>query len=142
MLCKILKPFPFSRDGINAEHAKPSDQINIPDNLVPGLLKERYVTVLDEEGAKSLSGSPENKADDVPENKTDMRKLRADYERVVGKPPWMGWDENELRKRMAEAEAEQVQQTPNTEPNLQTVPEQQPVQPTPANNPTPVEPNA
>ena len=39
----------------------------------------------------------------------EMAELRAEYQRVVGKRPYMGWDADTLREKMAEvisAEAE------------------------------------
>lgn len=35
----------------------------------------------------------------------EMTLLRAEYERVLGKRPFMGWDEAKLREKIAEAEA-------------------------------------
>ncbi|MEO3387332.1 hypothetical protein [Mesorhizobium sp. CAU 1741] len=32
-------------------------------------------------------------------------ELRAEYERIHGKRPYMGWDDAELRKRISEAKA-------------------------------------
>lgn len=37
----------------------------------------------------------------------EMTELRQEYERVVGKRPYWGWDADELRARMAEAEAQE-----------------------------------
>ena len=37
------------------------------------------------------------------EPKDDMTELRAEYERVVGKRPFMGWDADTLRTKIAEA---------------------------------------
>ena len=44
-----------------------------------------------------------------PAEADDMAELRAEYQRVVGKRPYMGWDAATLREKMAEvtfAEAE------------------------------------
>lgn len=35
----------------------------------------------------------------------ELTLLRAEYERVVGKRPFMGWDEAKLREKIAEAKA-------------------------------------
>lgn len=35
----------------------------------------------------------------------EITLLRAEYERVVGKRPFMGWDEAKLREKIAEAKA-------------------------------------
>lgn len=43
MLCDILKPFPFSRDGVNSEMATAGGQCDIPDALVPGLTREGFL---------------------------------------------------------------------------------------------------
>lgn len=39
---------------------------------------------------------------DVPE--ADIADLRVNYERVLGKKPFMGWDADKLREKIAEAE--------------------------------------
>lgn len=35
----------------------------------------------------------------------EITLLRAEYERVMGKRPFMGWDEAKLREKIAQAEA-------------------------------------
>lgn len=40
---------------------------------------------------------------DPEEGSGDLAELRTEYERVLGKKPFMGWGADELRKRMAEA---------------------------------------
>ena len=103
MLCKILKGFPYSEDGVKTKHAEPSEQHDLPDNLVPGLVKEGYVLILDEEGKKALGGSPENKMQGASdEQKAHMAALRDEYRSKTGKEPFMGWDEAQLREKMAE----------------------------------------
>lgn len=45
------------------------------------------------------ANAPETVEDD---DADDMKELRAEYLKVVGKRPFPGWDEAELRRRMAE----------------------------------------
>jgi len=37
-----------------------------------------------------------------PDEQDEMTALRAEYQRVVGKRPFHGWDASELREKMAE----------------------------------------
>jgi len=57
--CKILKPFSYSQDGINAITATAGAIADIPDALVPGLEKEGYVT--HSVAAKAIPAAAENK---------------------------------------------------------------------------------
>ena len=103
MLCDILKSFPYSLDGLKTFQASQGSQCEIPDALVPGLEREGYVAPAGARTeSKAQSGAPENKAiETAPENKGDeMADLRAEYERVFGKRPFMGWDADELRRRI------------------------------------------
>jgi hypothetical protein len=80
MLCDILRPFPFSRDGVNTEHASPGgDLVDLPDAIVPGLRAEGYVRE-----AKAFSAAPENRAfASAPENKAgepDVQSIMSDDE--------------------------------------------------------------
>ena len=43
VLC--LKPFQFSIDGIHPFHAKSDDTPDVPDDLIPGLVQEGFVTL-------------------------------------------------------------------------------------------------
>lgn len=52
-------------------------------------------------GKASVAG-PANKPAKVPQH-DEMTLLRAEYERVIGKRPFMGWDEPTLREKIAEA---------------------------------------
>lgn len=56
MLVDIVKPFPFSRDGVTLEQAV-EGALDLPDALVPGLEAEGYVN-------KAQGGAPENKGSD------------------------------------------------------------------------------
>ncbi|MBI1234760.1 MAG: hypothetical protein GC208_09690 [Alphaproteobacteria bacterium] len=86
MLCDILKTFPFSRDGVDSHMAKAGEQVDIPDALVPGLQRDRYVKPVGEQGneLKSQPAASENKAlGSAPENKDgdpvfDPRKDQTD----------------------------------------------------------------
>ena len=102
MLCTILKTFPISRDGIRAETASAGSEVDIPDALVAGLKAEGYVRTVE---AKAMRGAPERQAiEAAQENKEDRAELREEYERVIGKRPFMGWDAAMLREKIAEAE--------------------------------------
>ncbi|MEN0652387.1 MULTISPECIES: hypothetical protein [Hyphobacterium] len=81
MLCDILKTFPFSRDGVDSHMAKAGEQVDIPDALVPGLQRDRYVKPVGEQGdeLKSQPAAPENKAlGNAPENKDDDTEVVAE----------------------------------------------------------------
>lgn len=58
MLCKILKSFPFSRDGINSEQAGAGETMDIPEALVPGLEKGGLVQPTKAMGAAPEIGGP------------------------------------------------------------------------------------
>lgn len=66
MLVEIVKPFPFSRDGITEERATAGNPADIPDHLIPGLKREGYVRE-----TKALSGAPQNKVEPALENKAE-----------------------------------------------------------------------
>lgn len=66
MLVEILKPFPFSRNGVTEEQAVVGTTENIPDDLVPGLRAEGLVRE-----TKALAGAPENKSEAKAETKGD-----------------------------------------------------------------------
>lgn len=101
--CTILKSFPYSKDGFTTLHAVKGEVCDIPDGLVPGLTKEGYVASAG--GTKAISGAPENKMVEVPENKEpgeDIAAVRDEYQRVVGRRAYHGWDINELKAKIAE----------------------------------------
>jgi hypothetical protein len=72
----------------------------------------RYARVLEKLGHKRPDDKPAAKAKPVAKPKppeepaAETAALRAEYERVVGKRPWMGWDASELRIRIADALAD------------------------------------
>lgn len=47
MIVNVLKDFTFSRNGIHAECAVKGTPVDIPDELLIGLMTERYVAVPD-----------------------------------------------------------------------------------------------
>lgn len=85
MLCKILKPFEFSRDGISTVQAYEDTEIDVPDALVRGLFFEGYVgepDPVEPVHTKDLGDAPENKAvpADIPE---DWRELHWQQIRAI-----------------------------------------------------------
>lgn len=97
--CTILRSFPFSADGFTPEHAEAGSVVGIPGGLVDGLARAGYLRRADE--AKAMGLAVENKMiEAAPENKDDLSNLRAAYQAKFGKRPFMGWDRNELAKRM------------------------------------------
>ncbi|MEO9230378.1 MAG: hypothetical protein ABI216_15740, partial [Devosia sp.] len=96
----------YSHDGHTALHAEPGREYDFPESMIAGLEAEGYLTkaqpVLERQ---AFARAPENQAiASAPSNK-DAQALRAEYEIVVGKKPFMGWQADELRKRIAEANA-------------------------------------
>lgn len=66
MLVEVLKPFPFSRDGVTAEQAVVGVPADVPDHLVRGLERAKYIRQ-----TKAMAGAPENKVEPAVENKAD-----------------------------------------------------------------------
>lgn len=66
MLVEVLKPFPFSRDGITEEQATVGVPADVPEHLIRGLERAKYIRQ-----TKALAGAPENKAEPKTENKAD-----------------------------------------------------------------------
>jgi len=82
--CLILKPFPYSYDGIKSVQALKGAFMDIPAALVPGLEAEKYIVPdkprldtpeLAEIAAKAISAAPENKMYAAPENKFEPGTL-------------------------------------------------------------------
>lgn len=97
--CTILRSFPFSVDGFTSEHAEAGSVVSIPSDLIEGLARAGYLRRADE--AKAMGHAAENKMiETAPENKDDLSSLRAAYQSKFGKRPFMGWDADELTKRM------------------------------------------
>lgn len=66
-LCKVLRAFPLSRDGVTATAHEMDEEIDVPADLAPGLIAEKYVVEIE---AKAVDAAPENKAvASAPENK-------------------------------------------------------------------------
>lgn len=53
-------------------------------------------------GTRMLAAEPVEKPKPLPAM-DEIATLRAEYERVIGKRPFMGWDEATLRAKIAEA---------------------------------------
>jgi hypothetical protein len=72
MLSRVLKPFTYGSDGINAERLKVNDVRDVPESMVHGLTMAGYIEAVEPEGAtdrdprrvkpKGISAAPENKA--------------------------------------------------------------------------------
>lgn len=58
--CKVLKPFSFSKDGINLEQADTGNTLLLPARLVQGLLSAGYV-VEEKAETKVIMSAPETK---------------------------------------------------------------------------------
>ena len=72
MECRVIRGFPFSRDGIVVEHAEGGSIVNIPDDLEPGLTAAGYTekSVPDAPENTAIGPAPEDKAvATAPENK-------------------------------------------------------------------------
>lgn len=97
-----MKDFRFSRNGLTTEDAVKGQPVNVPENLVAGLERERFIAATGEH--KNAGASPENKMlGSGPENKDDLNALRAEYQHAFNKKPFMGWDADTLKSKIAEA---------------------------------------
>lgn len=120
VMCKILRSFPYSHDGFTPEFAEAGSVVGVPADLVEGLARAGYLRRAGE--AKTMGRAVENKMiPAMPENKhpldhdgdgrpggslkpgqtDDLPALRAAYQAKFGKRPFMGWDADELTKRMS-----------------------------------------
>lgn len=66
-------------------------------------MTRRYADILKKLGRGSYATRELRPADPVAPDL--LSELRAEYQKVVGKRPYHGWDEDELRKRIAEFES-------------------------------------
>lgn len=66
-------------------------------------MEMRYADILQKLGRGSYATRELRPADPVEPDL--LSELRAEYQKVVGKRPYHGWDEDELRKRIAEFES-------------------------------------
>lgn len=64
----------------------------------------RYARVLEKLGHARPAEKPQHRGA-PPEPVDDLAPLRAEYEHLVGKRPFMGWDAAKLREKIAEAKA-------------------------------------
>lgn len=84
MLCKVVKNFKFSRDGLTLIDANAGEEHDIPDEQVSGLAAEGFITGIQHgvDGGKDAGAAPENKdagasvenkdAGAAPENKVEI----------------------------------------------------------------------
>lgn len=70
MLCKILKPFALSTNGLTSKQAVKGTTINVPDDLVEGLQAAGYLTPA-KANATPTPEPNETKVEEVVETKTD-----------------------------------------------------------------------
>lgn len=83
MLVKVLRSFPYSRDGYTTLQAVKGERTDVPDHLVPGLEREGYIG-----GTKDAGPSPEDKMiRATPENKRTAEP-RADQAQVEIPDDW------------------------------------------------------
>lgn len=84
MKCTVLKSFKYSLNGTLTHQAARGSEIELPDDMVPALVNEGYVSVAGPE-AKAVS-APENKAvESAPEDKksaTGSRRFGTDDKRA------------------------------------------------------------
>ena len=59
--CKILKSFPYSKDGIRVEQADAGSEILLPARLVQGLIEAGYVSVTTVDAPVVTIDAPETK---------------------------------------------------------------------------------
>lgn len=93
--------------------------VSLPASLADGLVKMRKATYADEpKPAVKAKAKPEPKrqayqtrqmtaakpvaAASALETDEDLAPLRAEYESLVGRKPWVGWDAAALRAKVAE----------------------------------------
>lgn len=112
MLCRILKPFDFSRDGINTIAAYEDTEADIPAFLAPGLIREGFVEAVEAKAMaaapenKMLTGVEENKVEDTSADMTEdngddlLAQARAAYQEHFGKRPYHGWSANDIHAKI------------------------------------------
>jgi hypothetical protein len=87
-----IPPIP---EKLKAKAPKPATAPVDPDGNAPS--SEAPADPLDHDGDGKKGGAPK------PEQTGDLSELRAEYERVIGRRPFMGWGAEVLRKKIAEA---------------------------------------
>lgn len=100
-----MKDFPFSRNGVTVEYATKGNPVDVPANLVPGLIEARMIAETGKHEVKATAPA-ENKMQAVVENKdddTELEAVRDRYQEAVGKRPYWGWSIDELEAKIAEA---------------------------------------
>lgn len=69
------------------------------------LLPDDHFTTKNERDARILIGiGKARRAEKAEPAKDELAELRADYQEVVGKRPFYGWDADTLREKIAEVE--------------------------------------
>lgn len=58
MRARVLKPFPYSGDGVRIEPLKAGDEVDIRDDLAPGLKAEGYIGPVRQEAAQPVEETP------------------------------------------------------------------------------------
>lgn len=127
---KTLRPMKDPRAGYQTRRLQPGDIFELPDTkqgrLIGRVLQARkWATELRDKadvpppppavaakiaaavapvtpaavGAMTTADMPSATAED------DRPALRAEYERVLGKAPWVGWNTEQLREKIAAAQA-------------------------------------
>lgn len=61
MLCRILRPFRFSRDGLAGHVAEAGQSIDLPDDIAPGLIAEGFAAHAVAPETQAFAAAPENK---------------------------------------------------------------------------------
>ncbi len=112
MRVRILETCEVSTDGVRLQEFVEGSIVDLPANLVPGLIAKGRVEFApkDEPIAKSTrvqtstgSGGSRGGPKPEPEPVPDITDVRREYTRVVGRRPYNGWDIATLRQKIAEA---------------------------------------
>jgi hypothetical protein len=74
---KVLRPFPYSVDGIRSEQLEPGMVRDIEQRFADGLIAEGFAALASAEEAKALGAAPENAAlGSAPSNAGNRRRGR------------------------------------------------------------------
>lgn len=122
ILCRVLKAFPLSLDGITTTPLAVGDEAAVPEEMVEGLFVEGFVTHPDPDAAAVLAAARaahlglETPAVTVPvvettevtpveetKDEADIEALRAQYEAVSGEAADKRWSAETLRTKIIEA---------------------------------------
>ncbi len=73
MRCKVLKQFPYAKDGIDVKNVRPGEVVDFDASIVGGLIEAGMVEEATEE--KDAGPAPKNKAlKGAPENKSKRKR--------------------------------------------------------------------